>query len=178
MQLKRASALLTIAVVAGLGLTACNDGTSATAAGSSAPSTAAAAPTPPPTAASASTTASTAAPAPSTPAAVPASSTPAAPAPAPSGTDVILGGKTKPADLPPGVLLPTGKLTLVNGATGTYIMTFEATGGGYAAYAKALKDAGFEVTDMGTGTSLAEKGDINLLISSSAETITVTYAKI
>ncbi|MFE7639914.1 hypothetical protein ACFU7Z_38415 [Kitasatospora sp. NPDC057518] len=167
MQIKRTSALLAAVVAAGLGLTACNSDGSSTAAPSTAASTpAAAAPTTPAAASSA--------PATGAPAATP--SAPAAGGTAPA--TAVQNGKTRPADLPADIPLPTGKITTVNGATGGYLITCEATDGDLAAYQAALKAAGFEVSPVGDGSVLAEKGESNLLITSSSTTITVTYAKI
>ncbi|GAB7183404.1 hypothetical protein ATKI12_3235 [Kitasatospora sp. Ki12] len=170
MPLKRTSALLATVIVAGLGLTACNNDSSSTAAPSSAAAT-----TP---AAAPASSAPAAAPSASQPAAAPAT-TPAAPAAGGAvPTNAVVGGKTRPADLPADIPLPPGKITLVNGAAGAYIITCEATAGDYAKYEAALKAAGFEVTSAGNGSGLAEKGESNLVITSSATTITVTYAKI
>ncbi|MFE4360401.1 hypothetical protein [Kitasatospora sp. NPDC056800] len=177
MQIKRTSALLAAVVAAGLGLTACNGDGSSTAAPSTAASTpAAAAPTTPAAASSAPVSA------PSAPATGAPAATPSAPsAPAPGGTapaTAVQNGKTRPADLPADIPLPTGKITTVNGATGGYLITCEAADGDLAAYQAALKAAGFEVSPVGDGSVLAEKGESNLLITSSSTTITVTYAKI
>ncbi|MFI2608794.1 hypothetical protein [Kitasatospora sp. NPDC018619] len=174
MQIKRASALLATVVVAGLGLTACNgDSSSPAAATTAASAPAATAPATP--AASSSAPAA----APSTPATGALATTPAAPAA--GGADpaaAVVNGKTRPADLPADIPLPAGKITTVNGASGGYLITCEAADGDLAKYEAALKAAGFEVTSMGGGSSLAEKGASNLLITSSSTSITVTYAKI
>ncbi|MGW3179756.1 hypothetical protein ACWDD9_10870 [Kitasatospora sp. NPDC001119] len=174
MQIKRTSALLAAVVAAGLGLTACNSDGSPTAAPSTAASTPAAAAPTTPAAASSAPVSAPSAPATGAPTAAPS-------APAPGGTapaTAVQNGKTRPADLPADIPLPTGKITTVNGATGGYLITCEATDGDLAAYQAALKAAGFEVSPVGDGSVLAEKGESNLLITSSSTTITVTYAKI
>ncbi|MFJ8627217.1 hypothetical protein ACIRD3_30865 [Kitasatospora sp. NPDC093550] len=175
--LKRTSALLATLVVAGLGLTACNDDSSSGAAPTAATGTAAA--TSPAGAPSAPTATPSATASAATPTGAAPTGTPAAPAPGGAApTTVVQGGKTRPADLPADVPLPPGKITLVNGANGGYIITCEAAPGDYAKYEAALKAAGFEVTSTGAGAGLAEKGESNLVITSSPTSISVLYARI
>ncbi|MEU8919644.1 hypothetical protein AB0D10_01745 [Kitasatospora sp. NPDC048545] len=177
MPLKRTSALLAAVVVAGLGLTACNDdGSSAAAPSAAASTTAAASPTAPAgSAPAASPTASQPASVPAAPVTTPAAAPPAGATP-PAG--VVQNGRTRPADLPADIPLPPGKITLVNGAAGAYIITCEAAAGDYDKYQAALKAAGFEVTSTGGGSGLAERGADNLVITSSSTSISVAYAKV
>ncbi|MFF7988417.1 hypothetical protein ACFZDG_01330 [Kitasatospora xanthocidica] len=174
MPLKRTSALLAAAIVAGLGLTACTDDSPSATASSSASTAAVTAPAAAPSAPSAPATAPSASRSTAAPATT--STVPAAGGAAP--TTVIQAGKTRPADLPADIPLPPGKITMVNGMTGAYFITCEAAAGDRATYESALKAAGFEVSPTGDGSSLAEKGESNLLISGSSTTITVAYAKI
>ncbi|MFJ9455933.1 hypothetical protein ACIRST_12720 [Kitasatospora sp. NPDC101447] len=177
MPLKRTSALLATLVVAGLALTACNDDSSSTATASTAatssptaPAAVSSAPAATPSAPSTSQPASAPAAPATTPAAPPAGATP------PAGA--VQNGKTRPAGLPADIPLPPGKITLVNGADGAYIITCEATAGDYDKYQAALKAAGFEVTSTGGGSGLAERGADNLVITSSSTSISVAYAKV
>ncbi|MGW4896998.1 hypothetical protein ACWEQL_32775 [Kitasatospora sp. NPDC004240] len=161
MSLKRTTVALAAVAIAGLGLTACggDDKPAAAAAPTSAAVTSAAASAP----------------------ATPAATKPALPIPSGLPTNVpgvVTGGTTKPADLPADLPLPSGKIASVNGVPGAYIMTFEVPDAvaGLAAYGKALTAAGYDFIGAGAAGA-AEKGDVNLMISSTPTTITVTYAK-
>jgi len=79
----------------------------------------------------------------------------------------------KPADLPADLPLPTGRLTSVTGGAGAYVLTY--TGADLAAYAAALKAAGYDVV-AAAGTVTGNKGTVSVAATTIADGITVAVS--
>ncbi|MBT2405298.1 MULTISPECIES: hypothetical protein [unclassified Streptomyces] len=148
--MKRASGLFAAVIVAGLGLTACQQADSGATGGEKAPS-------------AASSSAADTGKASGAPAATPSA---------------VVGGTTLPADLPAGLPLPQGELTSVTGTAGSYVLVYRSSGtaGQVAQYATALESAGYTVTRGGGTVAASEKG-VDVVVTSTPTTLTVALSQ-